>query len=262
MTTATAETATRPETADLVALALRLGDDTLVLGQRYSEWVGHAPALELEMAVSNLALDLIGEAQLWLDCAGRLEGKGRDADKLAYLRDVLDFTNLLLVEQPNHDWAYTVLRHYLYSVYHRLLVEGLVRAPEPAFAEIASKVLPEVRYHVKFAHSWVLRLGDGTEESHRRLQAALDRLWRFTGEMFVDDELAARLEAAGFPPLASGLKPAWDEEVGATLKEAGVTPPQPRQMITGGRIGHHGEHLGHLLAELQFLQRAYPGCEW
>ena len=238
MATAAAEKLVKPETADLAALAMRLGDDVLVLGQRYSEWVGHAPALELEMAVSNLALDLIGEAQLWLDLAGRIEGRGRDADKLAYLRDVLDFTNLLLVEQPNHDWAYTVLRHYLYSVYHRLLVEGLARAPEPAFAEIAAKVLPEVRYHVKFAHSWVLRLGDGTEESHRRLQAA------------------------GFAPLASGLKAAWEEEVGATLKEAGVTPPQPKQMITGGRIGHHGEHLGHLLAELQFLQRAYPGLEW
>ena len=262
MATAAAEKLVKPETADLAALAMRLGDDALVLGQRYSEWVGHAPALELEMAVSNLALDLIGEAQLWLDLAGRIEGRGRDADKLAYLRDVLDFTNLLLVEQPNHDWAYTVLRHYLYSVYHRLLVEGLARAPEPAFAEIAAKVLPEVRYHVKFAHSWVLRLGDGTEESHRRLQAALDRLWRFTGEMFVDDELTTRLEAAGFAPLASGLKAAWEEEVGATLKEAGVTPPQPKQMITGGRIGHHGEHLGHLLAELQFLQRAYPGLEW
>ncbi len=262
MATATAEKLAPPKAADLVTLALRLGDDALVLGQRYAEWVGHAPALELEMAVSNLALDLIGEAQLWLDLAGRLEGEGRDADKLAYLRDVLDFTNLLLVEQPNHDWAYTVLRHYLYSVYHRLLIEGLSRAPEEAFREIAAKVLPEVRYHVKFAHSWVLRLGDGTEESHRRLQAALDRIWRFTGEMFTDDELTARLEAAGFPPLASGLKAAWDEEVGRTLKDAGITPPQPRQMITGGRIGHHGEHLGHLLAELQFMQRAYPNREW
>ncbi len=262
MTTATADTATQPETADLVALALRLGDDALVLGQRYSEWVGHAPALELEMAVSNLALDLIGEAQLWLDLAGRLEDKGRDADKLAYFRDALDYTNLLLVEQPNHDWAYTVLRHYLYSVYHRLLLEGLAHAQDAGFREIAEKALPEVRYHVKFARSWILRLGDGTEESHRRLQAALERLWRFTGEMFVDDALTARLEAAGFPPLAGGLKPAWEKEVTAALKEAGVSPPAPKQMITGGRIGHHGEHLGHLLAELQFLQRAYPGLEW
>lgn len=242
---------------------LHLGDNALVLGQRMGEWVGHAPALELEMAVSNLALDLIGEAQLWLDLAGRIEGEGRDADRLANFRDALDFRNLLIVEQPNGDWAFTVARHFLFSLQHLTMVDRLTASADEEIADIARKVRPEIAYHMKFARSWVERLGDGTEESHIRLQRAIDRLWRFTGEMFAPDAIEERLIEEAIAPDPRALEADWRAEVARVFEHAGgLTIPEVKRMTLGGREGHHSEHLGHLLCELQFLQRAYPGLEW
>jgi len=249
-------------TADLAAYALRLGDDALILGQRLSEWIGHAPALELEMAIANMGLDLVGEGKLYLALAGEAEGQGRDADALAFTRDVLDFTNLLIVERPNGDWADTIVRHYLFSVAHRMRHERLAESAEPRLAEIAQKTLSEIAYHVRFARDWMLRLGGGTEESHARLQAAVNRIWRFTGEMVQSDALEERLAAAGAAPRGADFAKDWRAEVTAVCEAAGVTVPDVKQMISGGRAGRHSEHLGHLLAELQFMQRAYPGMEW
>ncbi len=242
---------------------LHLGDNALVLGQRMGEWVGHAPALELEMAVSNLALDLLGEAQLWLDLAGRIEGRGRDADRLANFRDALDFRNLLIVEQPNGDWAFTIARHFLFSLQHLAVVERLTASRDEEIADIARKVRPEIAYHVRFARSWIERLGDGTEESHARLQRAIDRLWRFSGEMFAPDAVEQRLAEEGIAPDGAALEADWRAQVEDALARAGgVKIPEVKRMTMGGREGHHSEHLGHLLCELQFLQRAYPGLEW
>lgn len=257
------EAATRDQsTRDRIEYALRLGDTALILGQRLGEWVGHAPALELEMAVGNLSLDLVGEAQYFLTYAGELEGAGRDADKLAYLRDVLDFKNLLIVEQPNGDWAFTIARHFLVSLYRKHLFERLRSATEPRIAEVAEKVTNEVAYHLRFSRDWMLRLGDGTEESHARLQAAVNRLWRFTGEMLESDDLEQRLAGEGVAVDGADLAEVWHREVDDVFAAAKLEKPEVKRMITGGRIGRHSEHLGHILAEMQFMQRAYPGLEW
>ncbi|MFQ5348158.1 MAG: 1,2-phenylacetyl-CoA epoxidase subunit PaaC [Rhodothalassiaceae bacterium] len=242
--------------------ALRLGDSALILGQRLCEWVGHAPALELEMAVSNLALDLIGEAQLFLEHAAALKGNGSRADGLAFGRDVLDFRNLLIVEQPNGDWAMTIARHFLFSVFHRLQAAALAEGGEESLAGIATKTGPEIAYHERFSRDWMLRLGDGTEESHDRLQAAVDRLWKFTGEMFEVDALEELLIAEGRAIDARMLEAPWREAVTSVFAEAGLSVPSVSRMTSGGRRGHHSEHLGHILSELQFLQRTYPGLEW
>lgn len=249
-------------TQDRVDYALRLGDNALILGQRLGEWVGHAPALELEMAVGNLALDLIGEAQYFLGYAGELEGAGRDADNLAFLRDVLDFKNLLIVEQPNGDWAFTIARHFLVSLYRKHLFARLQSSAEPRIAEVAEKVTNEVAYHLRFSRDWMLRLGDGTEESHGRLQGAVDRLWRFTGEMLASDALEQRLAGEGVAVDSAELAEVWYREVDEVFAAAKLEKPEVKQMITGGRIGRHSEHLGHILAEMQFMQRAYPGLQW
>jgi len=249
-------------TEDRFEYAARLGDTALILGQRLGEWVGHAPALELEMALGNLSLDLIGEAQHFLTYAGELEGQGRDADAFAYFRDVLDFKNLLLVEQPNGDWAFTIARHFFVSVYRKHLFDRLQHSSDPRIAEVASKVIHEVGYHLRFSRDWMLRLGDGTEESHDRLQGAVDRLWRFTGEMLDSDPVEQRLAAEGIAIDSAELVEAWHRDVETVLEQAKLTKPEVKQMILGGHDGQHTEHLGHILAEMQFMQRAYPGLEW
>jgi len=259
---ATSQTEMDQPTQDRFDYALRLGDSALILGQRLGEWVGHAPALELEMAVGNLSLDLIGEAQYFLTYAGELEGAGRDADALAFFCDVLDFKNLLLVEQPNGDWAFTVARHFFVSVYRRHLFDRLQHSADPRIGEVASKIIHEVAYHLRFSRDWMLRLGDGTEESHARLQGAVDRLWRFTGEMLETDALEQRLAEDGVAVDSSALTEAWHRDVDAVLEEAKLAKPEVKQMILGGHTGQHTEHLGHILAEMQFMQRAYPGLEW
>ena len=236
--------------ASLFDHAIRLGDDALILGQRLSEWAGHAPILEVDLALSNIALDLIGQATLFLALAGEEEGKGRDADALAFRRDVLDFRNCLLVEQPNADFAQTIARQFLFSNWQELLMMEIAAAPAPALAAIGAKAVKEVAYHARYASEWVVRLGDGTEESRARMIAGLDSLWRFVDELFDPADGAA------------SLRPAWDARIADTLRAAALETPKPRRAVTGGRRGHHSEHLGHLLTEMQFLQRAYPGATW
>jgi ring-1,2-phenylacetyl-CoA epoxidase subunit PaaC len=241
----------------LAACALRLGDDSLILGQRLGEWCGHAPALEVDLSLANVALDLIGQATHFLGLAGELEGKGRDADALAFRRDVMDFTNCLLVEQKNGDFAQTIARQFLFSHYQELLFAELAASKHERFAAIAAKAVKEVIYHTKLASDWVVRLGDGTGESRARMIAGLDWMWRFADELFVMDEVDAAL---GIDKAA--LRPAWDARISAALTEATLERPATRRPITGGRSGHHSEQLGHLLSEMQFLQRAYPGATW
>ena len=247
---------------DLFEYATRLGDSALILGQRLSEWCGHSPELELDMAITNLSLDLIGQARLLLALAGEIEGAGRDEDQLAFLRDALDFRCLLLVEQPNGDWAQTIARQFFFSAFQQLQFQALSQSADARLAAIATKALPEIAYHVRFAADWVVRLGDGTEESHRRMAAAIDNLWRFTDEMFLPDAVEERLTAAGIAPDATALKAGWLAAVTATLGEAGIAVPAPHRPVVGSRVGHHSEHLGHVLSEMQFMQRAYPNAEW
>jgi ring-1,2-phenylacetyl-CoA epoxidase subunit PaaC len=241
---------------------LRLGDNALILGHRLSEWCGHSPALEEDLALSNVALDLIGQTQLWLNLAGEVEGKGRDADKLAYLRDARGFRNLLLVEQPNGDFAATMARQFYFDAWHYLLLRELTGSKEARIAEIAAKGLKEVTYHLERSRDWVLRLGDGTEESHRRMQAAVDDLWTYTGEMFEADEIDQLMIREGLGPDLAVLQEPWLRLVRDTAEEATLTLPQPGWAQRGGKRGVHSEHLGYILADLQFLQRAYPNATW
>jgi ring-1,2-phenylacetyl-CoA epoxidase subunit PaaC len=241
---------------------LRLGDNALILGHRLSEWCGHGPALEEDLALSNVALDLIGQTQLWLNLAGAVEGKGRDADRLAYHRDARDFRNVLLVEQPNGDFAVTMARQFYFDAWHYLLLRELMGSKDSRIAEIAAKAVKEVAYHVERSREWVVRLGDGTEESHRRMQAAIDDLWMYTGELFETDEVDQAMIRGGFGPDPASLHEPWLGVMRATAEEATLTLPQPGWAQRGGKRGIHSEHLGYILADLQFLQRAYPGATW
>ncbi len=236
---------------------LRMGDNTLVLGHRVSEWCGHAPVLEEDIALANTALDLIGQTQLWLGLAGEIEGKRRDADALAYHRDVWDFRNLLIVEQPNRDFGHTMMRQFLFDAWHGLMLNALQSHSNDRIAAIAEKSLKEVTYHFDRAADTVIALGDGTEESHARMQAALDRLWPYVGEMFTADDV----DRAVFDP--SSLRDAFDAKAGAVLAEATLTRPDKDFAHQGGKTGaRHTEHLGHMLATMQFLPRAYPDAQW
>lgn len=246
----------------LATYALRLGDDSLIIGQRLSEWCGHAPALEVDLSLANVALDQIGQATHFLNLAGELEGKGRDGDALAFRRDVMDFTNCLLAEQPNGDFAQTIARQFLFAHYQELLFAALSASKDARFASIAAKALKEVTYHATLASDWVVRLGDGTDESKARMIAGLDWMWRFADELFEMDDVDAAALKAGVGVDKAALKPAWDQRVNAVLAEATLERPASRRPVLGGRAGRHSEHLGHLLSEMQFLQRAYPDATW
>ena len=255
------------DSGDLFDYIIRLADSDLLLGQRLCELVGSAPALEEEMALANIGLDLLGRATLLLDyaaeiegaIAGRVEGAGRDADDLAFTRDTADFRSLLLVEQPNGDFAHVIGRIHLYSSFRRLLFSGLSDGSDRRIAEIARKALKEVAYHERHAGEWVVRLGDGTEESHARMQSAIDALWPFTGEMSAMDDLERRLHAEGIAVDTEALRGAWRERVTALLARATLTMPEDGFMHAGGKDGGmHSEYLGYMLAEMQFLRRAYP----
>lgn len=250
------------EADPLFEYLLRLGDNCLILGHRLSEWCGHGPVLEEDLALANVALDLIGQTKLWLGLAGEIEGKGRDADRLAYLRDAREFRNILLVEQKNGDFGVTMTRQFFFDTWHYLLLRELEKSKDPRVAEIAAKAIKEVAYHLERSRDWVVRLGDGTEESHRRMQKAVDLLWVYTGEMFEMDEVDQTLAAAGIGADLAALREPWLEHVGATLEEATLEQPNSGWMQRGGKRGLHSEHLGYLLAEMQFLQRAYPGATW
>lgn len=242
--------------------ALSLGDNNLILCQRLSAWCGHGPVLEEDIAITNTALDLIGQARLWLGCAAEIEGKGRDEDQLAFLRDAHDFRNILLVEQPNGDFAETLARQFYFDAWHYLLLDGLGRSSDSRFADISGKALKEVTYHLQRSSDWVLRLGDGTEESHARMQTALDGLWMYTGELFEMSDNDKALAERGIACDAQQLREPWLNLVQHVLTDATLQMPSDRWMQRGGRDGQHTEHLGYLLAEMQFLQRAYPGAQW
>jgi ring-1,2-phenylacetyl-CoA epoxidase subunit PaaC len=241
---------------------LRLGDNGLVLSHRLSEWVGHAPAIEEELALGNVALDLLGQAQLWLSLAAELENKGRDADKLVYLRDAGGYRNVLLVEQPNGDFAHTIVRQFFFDVWHVGLLAALSNSSHVRIAEIAAKSRKEAHYHLRRSRDWVVILGDGTEESHSRMIAAVADLWSYTGELFEMDAVdQALLEQSIAPDLATLHEP-WRAQIATTFREATLTLPPDGWAQRGGKRGVHSEHLGYLLAELQFLQRAYPNASW
>lgn len=247
----------------LAAFALGLGDDNLILGHRLAEWCGRGPTLEEDIALANLALDCTGQAEQWLTAAADLGGDGRTADELAYRRQEREFTNVMLVEQPNEDYAHTMARQFLYDAYLLPLYEELARGSLPPLKDIAAKGVGEVRYHLRHAAAWVVRMGDGTAESRRRITAALDVLWDYTEELFAADEPVARLAAAGLVPSPDVLRPRWDAAVDRVLREATLgRPGGERHRARGGRRGLHTEHLGHLLAEMQSLHRAYPDVEW
>ena len=245
---------------------LRLGDNDVVLAQRLGEWVGHGPVIEEDIALTNVGLDLLGQGRMWLTYAGEVEGEGRSEDDLAFLRDAPAFRNVQLVELPNGDFAVTMARQFYFDRAHLLLLTGLARSADPRAAEIAAKAAREVAYHAERSADWVIRLGDGTEESHSRMQRALDRLWPYTGELFAADAVDLALVEAGVAPDPRGLRDPWVASVGAVLAEATLETPRGEWMQGarrgGGRQGVHTEHLGHMLAEMQFLQRAYPGAQW
>ena len=246
----------------LTEYALRLGDDSLILGQRLSEWCGHAPMLETDLSLANVALDLIGQATHFLKLAGETEGKGRDADALAFHRDVLDFRNCLLVEQPNGDFAQTIARQFLFSNWQELLFRELKDSKNDTIAAVAAKAVKEVAYHARLANEWIIRLGDGTVESHARVSAGLEWMWRFVDELFASDPITKSLVDAGIAAEPCGLRSEWDSRIAQVLAAATLDMPKPRRAAMGGRRGHHSEHLGHVLSEMQFLPRAYPGASW
>lgn len=257
-----ADTAQAVDQAAFFEWLQRVGDNSLILGHRASEWCGHAPALEEDIALANTALDLIGQTQLWLALAAEVEGKGRDADNLAFLRDASGFRNVLLVERPNGDFGQTLMRQFLFDAYHMELLRALTSSSDPRVAEIAAKASKEVAYHLERSADLVVRLGDGSDESHNRMQTALDDLWPYTGEMFMDDATDQAVADAGIAPLPSTLKAGWDATVRHVLTEATLAIPEAGWQHKGGKTGVHTEHLGYILAEMQFLQRAYPGATW
>lgn len=241
---------------------LRLGDDSLILGQRLTEWCGHAPALEIELSLANIGLDLIGQATMLLDLAGAIEGKGRDGDRLAFHRDALAFRNCLMVEQPNGDFARTIARQFLFSTYQHAALDALRCSTEPRLSEIAAKGVKEVAYHADLAAAWVVRLGDGTAESRRRMISGLDWHWRFVDELFDLDETERSLVTAGIAIDKAQLRDNFDTRILGVLVDAKLPPPTYPRAVKGGRAGHHSEHFGHLLATLQYLPRAYFDAVW
>lgn len=259
---ASQDAALTPARAALVEFLTRMGDTTLVLGHRLSEWCGHGPVLEEDIGVANIALDLIGQTQFWLGLAGEIEGKGRSADDLAFLRDVWEFRNVLLVELPNGDFGQTIMRQFLFDAWHVAMLRALAASSEPRVAEIAVKAIKEAHYHLEKSADLVVRLGDGTAESHRRMQAALDLLWPYAGEFFLSDATDVVLAEAGIAPDPASLRAAWEATVRPVLDEATLAVPASAFAQKGGRRGIHTEHLGRMLAEMQFLQRAYPGATW
>jgi ring-1,2-phenylacetyl-CoA epoxidase subunit PaaC len=242
---------------------LRLGDNALILSQQLSQWCGKGPALEEDMALTNVALDLLGQTRMWYEYAAELEGAGRDEDTLAYMRDAHDFKNCLLLEQPNGNYADTLVRQFFFDAWHYFLIEGLTRSSDVRIAAIAEKALKEVTYHLRRSGDLMVRLGDGTEVSHAKTQSAVNELWMYSGEVFAYDAVDEAMVAAGVAPAADELRVHWLAHVAEILAEATLTmPPADAWMQRGGKQGRHSEHLGYILAEMQFLQRAYPGATW
>jgi ring-1,2-phenylacetyl-CoA epoxidase subunit PaaC len=246
----------------LVLYALRRADDALILGHRLSEWCGHAPMLEEDMALANMGLDQLGQARELYSYAAKVEGRGNDEDKFAYLRDVRQYRNLLLVEQPNGDFAHTMVRQFFYAAFADLYWRAMMTSGDATLAAIAAKSEKESAYHVRHSSEWMVRLGDGTAESHARAQLAIDDLWAFTGEMFEADAGERALIDAGIAADPAMLHPRWLDTISTVVSEATLALPNSGWMQQGGRSGRHSEHLGHLLSELQSMQRTFPGATW
>lgn len=251
------------ETRDaLLELLLRLGDDCLILGHRISEWCGHAPILEEDLALPNMGLDLIGQARTLYTYAGDVEGKGRGEDDLAYFRSDREYRNLLLVERPNGDFAHTMLRQLYFAAFMEPYWRAMCASNDETLAGIAEKAVKEMAYHIRHAGEWVIRMGDGTEESARRMADAVEALGIYVDELFETDEVTKTLVAAGIAPDPSGLRPEWNRTIDMVFTEAHLTLPDVAYPRIGGRSGLHGEEFGHLLSELQYMQRTYPGLTW
>ncbi|MBT8100706.1 MAG: phenylacetate-CoA oxygenase subunit PaaC [Gammaproteobacteria bacterium] len=246
----------------LLTFVLRLADNALILGQRMIERVTGEPELEEELANANFALDYIGQARMLYTYAGELEGKGRSEDDFAYLRDSQEFSNLLLLEQPNGDFGDAIVRQFLFEAFYLRQLEALENCADVRLAEIAARAVKEIRYHLRHASNWMLRLGDGTDESHARVQSALDNLWRYTGEMFTGDDVDVRFAQEFDGPDLDAIASAWQQHVTEVLGEATLTIPEVAALAARGRDGQHSEYLGYLIAEMQHLQRAYPGASW
>ena len=259
-----------PQQQALIDFTLQLADNALILGHRNSEWTGHGPVLEQDIAISNIALDLVGQARYFYQYAARLinqSGGQVTEDTLAYLRDGWDFKNCLLVEQTNGDWARTILRQFFFSAAQYYLYERLQYSKDSELAAISEKAFKEVIYHLRWSSEWVIRLGDGTAESRSRMETALEDLWKFTGELFIAASYESSLVQEGIAADLSSLQPKWEEKVREVFSEAGLSWPgspsgKKGSLLAGGKEGRHSEQLGYILAEMQFLQRAYPGCEW
>ncbi len=241
---------------------LQLGDNALILGHRLGEWCGHAPELEIDMALTNIALDLTGQARNLFQRAAEIEGKGRTEDDIAYLRDAWDFRNVLLVEQPNEDFAFTIVRQFFFDTFNYYAHQELTKSKDEWLAGFAAKSLKEITYHLRFSSEWMLRLGDGTELSHQKLQTALDELWMYHGELVQPNEVDLELAKSGVGVDLEKIKPLFNEKIEEVLSKATLNIPTDTWMQSGGKDGKHSEHLGYILADMQFLQRAYPGVEW
>lgn len=246
----------------LLEYVLRIADNALILGHRVSEWCGHGPSLETDIGLTNIALDLVGHARVLLQYAAQVEGKGRSDDDLAFLRDIREFKNVLLVEQPNGNFANTIARQFLFDTFNYHFFAALSNSKDEDLTAIAKKSIKELTYHYRYSAEWVIRLGDGTEESHAKMQEALDDIWDYAGELFVSDEVDDLMLAAGVGVDLKAIKLLWDERVAAILKEAKLTQPKDGWIQKGGKQGKHTEQMGFILAEMQWMQRAYPGVEW
>jgi ring-1,2-phenylacetyl-CoA epoxidase subunit PaaC len=254
--------AMRVKDDDLFRYVLRLGDLSLVLGQRLGEWVGHAPALEEDLGLANVALDLIGQARLLLGYAGEIEGRGREEDEIAFLREQGEYLNPILAEQPNGDFGQTVVRQVLIDAFQSELYERLTSSADERLAAVAAKAIKETRYHLRYSGGWLVRLGDGTEESHTRVQSALERLWPNTGELFAEDDVDRAMADRGVAPRLAEMRKGWMTRIDDLLAEATLERPLDRPYSWFGKRGQHSEHLGYMLAEMQYLQRTYPGARW
>lgn len=245
---------------ELYEYVLRMGDDSLILGQRLGEWCGHGPILEEDIALTNVALDILGQARILMDYAGKLTNKKED--EVAFLREEWDYKNVLLVEQPNGDFAKTILRQFFFDAFRLPFFKELQNSKDETLSGLALKAVKETTYHLQHSSNWVIRLGDGTDESHQRLKTALEELWMFAGELFYADEVDTKLVNEGIAVDLNKIKPIWDAKVSEVFAQAKLQIPEESWMQKGGREGKHTEHLGFLLSEMQYMQRAYPGCEW
>ncbi|MCH7829231.1 MAG: phenylacetate-CoA oxygenase subunit PaaC [Proteobacteria bacterium] len=246
----------------LIAYVLRLADNALILGQRMIEVVAAGPELEEELANANFALDFIGQARMLYTCAGELEGQGRSEDDFAFMRDEREFQNLLLLEQPNGHFGDALVRQFLFESFYVHLLDGLTRCSAPGLAEIAARAIKEVKYHLRHHSQWLIRLGDGTELSHARVQASLDDAWQYTGEMFVADAVDTVVHESFAGPDLEAVAVLWRRDVAAVVEQATLALPGDQAMASGGKDGRHSEHFGFLLAEMQTMQRSFPGATW